>query len=108
MTAEHAATMTREQKLEADQFQADVEILSRTPAGQRFLAWIVREGHVLSTCYTGNMVGTFMQGEQNLALKVLGAVRAFCPDVVPLILPPVPDPKQLKTVQADSNLTAIL
>lgn len=106
MTAE--CNVTPEQKREADQFQADVELLARMPAGQRFLSWVMREGHVLSTCYTGNMVGTFMQGEQNLALKLLGAVRAFCPEVVPLLLPTVPDAKQLKTIQAESNLAAII
>lgn len=100
--------MTNEQKLVAEQFQADVELLAGTPAGRRFLRWICGEGHLLSTCYTGNMTGTFMQGEQNLALKVFAAVRAFCPEAVPDIMPAVPDPKQLKAVQSDSSLVSVI
>jgi hypothetical protein len=106
--AESGATITNEQRLAAEQFQADVELLAGTPAGRRFLRWICGEGHLFSTCYTGNMTGTFMQGEQNLALKIVAAVRTYCPEALLEILPPMPDAKTLKAVQADGSLVSVI
>jgi hypothetical protein len=45
--------------------------VANTRDGMELLWWLLEEGHIFTTTFTGNELGAFMEGERNMALKVL-------------------------------------
>ena len=109
MTDEPESGMTDKQRKAVEQFLADVKAVAELEQGQRLLAWIFDKGRLLSCCYTGNQTGTFMQGEQSLALQIFAAVAQVAPDVARGLLPvPMSGGRTLKELQAEANLVAVM
>jgi len=58
---------------QADDQELDLifENVLRTESGRRFVWWLLEQGHIFHTTFTGNSLSNFKEGERHMALKVL-------------------------------------
>lgn len=108
MSEQVESGMSKEQREARDNFLADVRAVAELEEGRRFLAWLFERGRLLSSCFTASQVGTFMQGEQNLALDVFLQVQEAAPVHALGLLPARAVAKTLKELQAAAAVAAVI
>ena len=78
----------REKELELARLQLDADIkdIMGTPAGVRFMRWIILEGGIFSTSMTGNSWTYFNEGARNFANKIFAKICDIAPEKVKSII----------------------
>ena len=85
----HVAQQEEAAKAIVDQRLKDFKKILDMPEGIRIFAWIMEEGKMFSTSFTGNSTTFFNEGMRNLTLKIFGTLCEAAPDkVYKLIIKP--------------------
>lgn len=56
--------------------------IAETHDGKVLFWWIMEQGHVFQTTFTGNSLSNFKEGERNMALKVLRNLLTVKPTIL--------------------------
>lgn len=56
-------------------FKADLAFVMGDPRGRRLMWWVLELGHPFHTSFSTSAAMPFMEGERNVALKILAQLR---------------------------------
>jgi len=78
--------MDEQQEIQRRNELNDIRKIAATQEGKRFFRRLFAEGRIMSTTFTGNSTGFYLEGHRKLALVFLGDLVEACPEMAGEIL----------------------